>query len=211
MNAKKGNRMRKIVFAVLGLALAGAVPVSAQSVSKDATQAPAGTYTVNDDHTQVLFSILHLGLTEFHGRFDRVSGTLTFDGTQPERSALSVTIDTTRLDTTSVRLNNDLKAVFRTQQFPTAVFKSTAITRTGADTGRISGTLTLRDVTKPVILDVTFNGGRKPPLSDGYSLGFHANGTIRRSDFGLDQMIWSHMVGDEVNLTIEAQFDQQKS
>jgi polyisoprenoid-binding protein YceI len=71
--------------------------------------------------------------------------------------------------------------------------------------------LTIRDVTKPVILDATFNGGGTPPLSSSYSLGFHAVGTIRRSDFGLDHMIWSHFVSDEVNLTIEAEFDQQKS
>ena len=134
-----------------------------------------------------------------------------FDGKQPERSAVSIIIDTTTLDTTSEKLNNDLKTIFRAQQYPAAVFKSTSIMRTGTDTGRISGLLTIQDITKPVILDVTFNGGAKTPMSSVYSLGFHATGTIRRSDFALDRMIWSGFVGDEVQLTIEAEFDQQKS
>ena len=202
--------MGRLASAAVALALF-AVPASGQSISKDAARAPPGTYVVNADHTQVLFSIMHLGLTEFHGRFDKVSGTLTYDNKQPERSAVSITIDSESLDTTSDKLNSTLKTIFRVQQFPTAVFKSTSIVLTGADTGRLSGILTIRDVTKPVALDVTFNGGGRPPLSSGYALGFHATGTIRRSDFGLDQMIWSRFVGNEVTLTVEVQFDQQKS
>ena len=203
--------MRNIVFAAVAIALCAAVSTSGQSASKDPEQAPAGSYIVDGKHTQVLFSIMHLGLTAYHGRFDRISGSLAFDGKQPERSAVSIIIDTTTLDTTSEKLNNDLKTIFRAQQYPAAVFKSTSVTRTGADAGRISGLLTIQDITKPVILDVTFNGGAKTPMSSAYSLGFHATGTIRRSDFALDRMIWSGFVSDEVQLTIEAEFDQQKS
>ena len=203
--------MRRIRLAAVALAISSAVPALGDTVSKDPAQAPAGAYAVEAKHTQVLFSITHQGLTNFNGRFDAISGTLSFDGKQPERSQLSITIDTTSIDTPNAQLNGSLKTVFRTQQYPTAVFKSTSIARTGPDTGRISGMLTIRDVTKPVILDVTFNGGAKALMSSAYSLGFHATGTIRRSDFGLDQMIWSRFVGDDVRLTIEAEFDQQKS
>jgi polyisoprenoid-binding protein YceI len=202
--------MRNVMFAACAF-VSIAFPAIGQSASKDLALARAGTYTVDLDHTQILFAIMHLGLTDYHGRFDRLSGTLTFDSKAPERSAVSITIDTTTLDTTSDKLNNNLKTVFRVQQYPTAVFKSTSIARTGSDTGRMSGLLTIRDVTKPVVLDVTFNGGAKVPLSSGYSLGFHATGTIRRSDFDLNHMIWSGFVSDEVRLTIEAQFDEQKS
>jgi polyisoprenoid-binding protein YceI len=201
--------MRKNLFVAVALALFAAFPACGQSVSRDPAQAPAGTYVVDAKHTQVLFSLTHLGLTVYHGRFDTISGTLTFDARQPERSAVSISIDTTTLDTASAPLNDTLKTIFRTQQYPAAIFKSTSITRTGTDTGRIEGVLTIRDVTKPVILDVTFNGGAKTPLSSAYSLGFHAVGTIRRSDFGLDRMIWSGFVSDDVQLTIEAQFNQQ--
>lgn len=201
--------MRNLAFAAIALALFVSSPVSSQTVSKDPAQAPSGTYAANEGHTQVLFSIKHLGLTDYHARFDRVSGTLTFDGKQPERSAVSITIDAASLDTTSDKLNNELKTIFRVQQYPAMTFKSTSITRTGPDTGRVEGMLTIKDVTKPVILDVTFNGGGKSPMGGGYSLGFHAMGVLRRSDFGLDKMFWNRFVSDEVGLTIEAEFDQK--
>jgi polyisoprenoid-binding protein YceI len=201
--------MRRIVFAALALAICAAVPATGQSISKDAARAPAGTYAVNAKHTQVLFSIMHLGLTEYHGRFDKISGKLAFDSTQPDRSAVSIAIDTATLDTASDSLNNDLKSIFHAQQYPAATFKSTSMTRTGPDTGRMNGFLTIEDVTKPVILDVTFNGGGSVPMSGSYSLGFHASGVMRRSDFGLDRMFWSRFVSDEVQLTIEAEFDQK--
>ncbi|HEX3431978.1 MAG TPA: YceI family protein [Rhizomicrobium sp.] len=203
--------MRLATCAAAALAFFAADPAFAEAVSKDPTQAPSGTYTVNENHTEVLFSIMHLGLTAVHGRFNTTSGTLTFDSKQPERSAVSITIAATSIDTPVERLSNGLKTVFRVQQYPTAIFKSVSITRTGPDTGRLSGLLTIRDVAKPVLLDVTFNGGAKTPMSSTYSLGFHATGTIRRSDFDLNHMFWSGFVADEVQLTIDAEFDEQKS
>ena len=200
--------MRSPVCLAVALALFVSYPVASQTVSTDPAQAPGGTYSVNADHTQVLFSIRHLGLTDFHGRFDRASGTLSFDNKRPERSTVAITVDTASLDTTSQRLNNNLKTIFRVQQYPAMIFKSTAVSRTGPDTGRIDGTLTIQDVTKPVTLEVTFYGGAKSPTGGAYSLGFHATGVIRRSDFGIDKMFWSRFVSNEVVLTIEAEFDK---
>ena len=208
--------MRRFGISVLslGILLSAILPTAAQSVSRDPVRAPNGAYEVDPHgHTQVLFSILHLGLTDYYGRFDKVSGTLDYDGNQPERSSLSITIDATSIDTQSDRLTGELKgpSVFDTQQFPAATFKSTAVTRTGPDTGRVAGLLTVRNVTKPVTLDVTFNGGEQNPMGNGYALGFRATATIRRSDFGLNTMGWSMYVSDDVHLIIEAMFDQQKS
>lgn len=96
--------------------------------------------------------------------------------------------------------------------FPQATFKSTKVERTGANTGRMTGDLTLRGVTKPVTFDVTFNGGLASPMGGaGYDLGFHATTVIKRSDFGLTSMGWSDFVGNDVKLTIEALFVQQKT
>ena len=201
--------MHRIFVAVLSLALASCLPVLAQNVSTDPAKAPSGTYSVNAGHTQLLFSILHLGLTDYFGRFDKLSGTLSYDDKQPEHSAVNISIDMTSMDLPSARLTDDVKNVFGVQQYPTATFKSTAITRTGPDTGRMTGLLTIKDVTKPVTLDVTFNGGELSQIGGGYALGFRATGTIKRSDFGLTQMIWSRFVGDDVHLIIEAMFDQQ--
>jgi polyisoprenoid-binding protein YceI len=200
-------KMRRILNSVLLLTFAVS-PTLAQTLSKDPAQSPSGVYRINVDHTQILFSTVHLGLTDFYGRFDKISGTMKFDNKQPERSSLDATIDMSTIDTPNPRLNDMLKSLFRPAEYPTAILKSTAITRTGPDTGQIAGMLTIKGVSRPLALSVRFNGGEHSPMG-GYSLGFEATGIIRRSDFDLNKTIWSSFVSDEVHLTIEAMFDQQ--
>ncbi|HEX3664982.1 MAG TPA: YceI family protein [Rhizomicrobium sp.] len=203
--------MRRVVVAILSVALASCLPVLAQNLSTDPAKTPSGVYTVNAGHTQVLFSARHLGLTDYFGRFDKISGTLNYDGNQPERSNVDISIDMASIDVPSARLTDNLKNVFGVQQYPAATFKSTSITRTGPDTGQITGMLTMHNVSKSVTLDATFNGGELSAMSGGHVLGFRATTAIKRSDFGLTSMIWSPFVSDDVHLIIEAMFDQQKS
>ena len=200
-------------FLALGMSLALAPVVSAQSVSQDPSHAPSGAYQLETSHSQLLFSVLHIGMTDYYGRFDKLSGTLSFDPHQPEKSAVSITIDTSSVDTPSDRLEDELRgpSTFDTKQFATASFKSTSITRTGPNTGKISGDLTLKNVTKPVTLDVTFNGGGHNPVGDAYALGFRATATIKRSEFGLTGMVWAPFVSDDVQLIIEAMFQHEKN
>jgi polyisoprenoid-binding protein YceI len=201
--------LRRVAAVTLVLGLA--VPAAAQSVSKDTSLAPSGTYLLDPSHSQLLFSIAHLGLTDFYGRFDRLSGTLNFDPKAPEKSGVAVTVDTTSVDTPSSGLNDELKGtVFGVRAFPAAAFKSTAVVRTGPDTGRIEGTLTIKGVTRPVTLDVVFSGGEEDPLNGSYALGFKATATIKRTDFGLTGMEWEPLVGDDVTLIIEAMFERRK-
>lgn len=184
----------------------------AQSVSTDPSRAPNGAYRMEVSHSQLLFLISHLGLTDYYGRFDKLSGTLNFDANEPERSVVNITIDTSSIDTPSERLTGTLKGtdVFSTAQFPSAAFKSTSIVRIGPTTGRITGDLTIKGVTKPVVLDATFTGGKPDPLNGAYALGFRATATIKRTDFGLTGMVWDPYVGNNVNLIIEAMFEQEK-
>lgn len=181
-------------------------------VSQDPARAPNGTYKLETAHSLVIFSIGHLGLTDYYGRFDKLSGSLNFDSNEPEKSATSIAIDTTSVDTPSDRLNTELKTdnVFATGKYPEATFKSTSVVKTGPDTGRIAGDLTIKGITKPVVLDVVFNGGSKNPMGGGFALGFRATARIKRSDFDMTNMIWSPFVGDDVTLIIEAMFQQEK-
>lgn len=193
-------------------ALAGLA--GAAGVSTDPKQAPAGTYQMETRHTQVIFAIPHLGLTDYYGRFEKVSGTLNFNPAAPEKSSVSVTIDTSSANVMNSELAGEIvgPAVFDSVKFPTATFTSSAIARTGPTSGTMSGDLTIHGVTKPVTFAVTFNGGVMSPMgAAAYDLGFHATAVIKRSDFGLDKMMWNSFVGDEVKLTIEAMFQQQKS
>lgn len=179
-------------------------------VSKNPTEAPNGNYQLEQAHSQILFSILHIGLTPFYGRFDRVSGNLDWNANRPESSHVSIAIDMDSIDTPSAKLNDELKGknVFDAAQFPEARFQSTGIVREGSDRGKITGNLTIRNVTKPVTLDVTFLGTERNPLDDALVLGFSATATIKRSDFDLTGMVWNSMVGDPVVLTIEAMFQK---
>jgi len=202
--------LRRAAAFVLGAMIAA--PALAQGISKDPSQAPSGAYRLETTHSQLLFAIPHFGLTNYYGRFDRLSGTLNFDSHQPEKSAVSISVETASVDTPSGELNNELKSanVFDAGNFPTVTFKSTSVTRTGPDSGTITGDLTIKGVTKQVTLDAVFGGGAPNPMGDSYALGFHAKATIKRSDFGMTGMMWNSMVGDEVALTIEALFDQEK-
>jgi polyisoprenoid-binding protein YceI len=205
--------MRRIALSLClaWLALAGAA--HADGVSTDPKKAPAGAYQVETHHTLVLFAIPHLGLTDYYGRFEKISGTLNFNPGAPEKSSVDVSIDTSSANVMSAELINELvgPSVFDSAHFPTATFKSTSIERTGSNTGRMTGDLTIHGVTKPVTFDVTFNGGLQAPIGNAYEIGFHATATVKRSDFGLDKMMWKSFVGDDVKLIIEALFMQPKS
>jgi len=197
-------------IAVLALAAIFATPALADDVSMDASKAPAGTYKLETAHSQVLFYVKHIGLTDYYGRFNKVSGTLNFNPAAPEHSAAAINIDTTTLDTPSDALNSTLKSsLFDTAHFSSATFKSTSMTVTGRDRGQITGDLTIRGVTKPVTLDVTFTGTELNPLDNSRVLGFHATGTIKRTDYGMTGMIWEPLVSDDIKLIIEAMFQRE--
>ena len=202
--------MRTVLAAALLLAaLTGSA--TAQS-SSDPKQAPTGSYSLETRHSQLLFAIPHMGITDYYGRFDKLSGSLNWNAGAPEKSSVSITIDMTSADTPSRELIGELVGanVFRTDQFPTATFKSTAVARTGPTTGTITGDLTLRGVTKPVTLDVTFGGVTQDPFTGADDIGFHATATVKRTDFGIAGMVWEGIVGDDVKLTIEAMFQHKK-
>ena len=202
--------MRSVLVTSLAfLALAG--PVLAES-SSDPKRAPTGSYSLDVRHTQVLFAIPHLGITDYYGRFDKASRNLNFNSGAPEKSSVSVTIDMTSIDVPSNELVGELMgaSTFNTAAFPTATFKSTAITRTGPNTGTITGDLTLHGVTKPVTLNATFGGLTTDPFSGDDDIGFHATTTVKRTDFGITGMVWEGVVGNDVKLTIEAMFQRSK-
>ncbi|MGZ5933247.1 MAG: YceI family protein [Rhizomicrobium sp.] len=205
--------MRRIALTLClaSFALAGAA--RADGVSTDPKKAPAGSYEIETHHTQIVFAIPHLGITDYYGRFEKVSGTLNFNPGAPEKSCVSVTIDTSSANVMSSEVVSQIigPSAFDSSKFPTATFKSTSVERTGPTTGKMTGDLTLHGVTKPVTFDVTFNGGLQAPVGNAYDIGFHATATIKRSDFGLTKMMWNSFVGDDVKLIIEALFTQEKA
>ena len=202
------NGSGKIGAAVFAAALALAATPTIAQVSLDV---PAATYKIDPRHTQIIFAIQHMGLSTFYGRFGAISGSLTFDPKKPESSALTVTVDMTNIQTHVEELDRELvKNVFHADKFPTATFTATSITKASPTTGTVTGNLTLAGVTKPVTLNVTFDGGRDSPMPfQPYRIGFNATTSVKRSDFGLTGMMWSGLVGDDVSLMIESEMEKQ--
>lgn len=164
-------------------------------------------YELEAPHTQVLFSVDHLGFTKSYGQFTGISGGFTFDPEAVETSSVEVTIDTNSLSMEHGKWDAHLKNpdFFNVEKFPTMTFKSTKIEKTGEKTGKLTGDLTLLGVTKPVTLDVTWNKSGPHPMSGTPVAGFSARGTLKRSDFGMNYGVPN--VGDEVEMIIEAQGD----
>ncbi len=180
------------------LILAGLIAL----VSTSAQAAPE-TYVYDPLHSQVLFSVNHMGFTDSHGRFNKFKGGFTLDEQKPEAATADITIDVASLDMADATWNEHvLEKFLEPKKFPSISFKSTGVKRTSDKTAQLTGDLTLHGVTKPVTLDVTLNKvGQNPMINTQKDAGFTLKGAIKRSDFGMTAFI--PMVGDEVSLLIE--------
>lgn len=209
----KATKARALVLAAgIGAALVAPLALAPCTLAQGTSlNVPAATYTIDPRHSQVIFGIRHMGLSTFFGRFAHITGTVAFDPAAPEKSALSATIDMTNIDTHVPELDKELSSsIFHADKFPTATFVSTQSTKTGPNSGTVTGNLTIAGVTHPVTLNVTFNGGRDSPMPmQPYRIGFNATGTVRRSDFGLTHMMWSGLVSDDVTLMIECEMEKK--
>ncbi|WP_395372352.1 YceI family protein [Komagataeibacter diospyri] len=206
------TRHHFVASALMAMTVFGAVSyASAQQVATpDPSAVRAGTYRVEPYHTQVGFTLSHMGFSNFSGFFTGVSGSLKIDPAHLSATSLDVTIPVQSVDTTVPKLDGELKSAqwFDAGQFPNATFKSTRIVQTGANTADITGNLTLHGVTRPVTLKARLVGSGTNPLDKMFTVGFEATGTIVRSQFGVKQYV--PLVGDEVTLTIAGAFELQQ-
>lgn len=165
--------------------------------------AEAPTYDIDASHTRIFFRVDHAGFSDLIGEFNEYSGYFTFDENEPERSAVSMTIDVESIETSSKELDGKLLGAqfFDAKKYPEIKFTSAKITRTGGKTGTLEGDLSMHGVTKPFVMNVTFNKGAD--FMGQYKVGFTATGKLKRSDFGIDKYVPT--VGDEVSIEIETE------
>ena len=201
--------MRPVPAILLALA---AVPALAQDLPKEAPGAPdparvvAGTYEVDPGHTQVLFTVNHLGFSPYAGMFVEPTGTMVLDPADPAAARLDIRFPIAKVRTTVAALDEHLQKAdfFDAARFPEGRFVATKVTATGT-AARIEGDLTLKGVTRPITLDARFVGAGSAVMGPPkVNVGFAATSVIRRSDFGIDAAI--PLVSDEVALTINAAF-----
>jgi len=165
------------------------------------------TYTIDPTHTQVDFRWNHLGLSNPAASVDAVSGTLIWDGEDPSKSSVQVSMPVNSIRTRAPVLDAEFQSekFFNAAQHPVITFRSTRVERVGISSAfRIQGDLTAHGVTRPVVLDATLNGEAQHPMFKAPAIGFDATTTIKRSDYGLSVAL--PMVSDEVEvrITVEA-------
>ena len=198
----------RVIFAIPLLALLGGAAAAQTTPTRNPAEVLPGAYVVEPLHTQVTWSLSHLGFTTYFGRLGDVSGSLTLAPNSPATSQLSITMPTASLNTTSDKLNQELQGSdwFDAKSYPTISYKSTKVDIIGRGHATVTGALTLHGVTRPVVLDVRFNAAGVNPIDHHYTVGFQATGTIRRSQFGVTKYV--PLVGDDVSLMISAAFEQ---
>ena len=171
------------------------------------------TWTNDDAHSQLGFTVTHLGIAD-------VSGTINdFDvfiqSTQPDFSDASFELiaKAASIDTRVEARNNHLKSVdfFDAEKFPTLNFKSTGIKKAGKNKFKLTGDLTIHGVTKPVTMDLLYKGTVENPMSKKQTAGFQLTGTIKRSDFNVGPGFPAAVISDEVRIKADGEFIQPET
>jgi len=186
-----------------------AVLLGLLAVNPAAMAAPdSKAYKIDPSHTRVLFFVDHFGLVKMPGHAQGISGQIDFNFKAVEASKVDLTIDAKKLGMDFQPLDDKLqgKEFFNTDQFPTMTFKSTKIVKTGVESARMTGDFTLLGVTRPVTLEVKFNGRKWNKYMGLESAGFSATGQLRRSDFGMKSYLPD--IGDVVPLSIIVEADE---
>ena len=163
-------------------------------------------YTIDPTHTATVFTWNHFGFSTPSANFSDIQGTISVDNAKPANSAVNVTIPLSSLNTNVKALDEHLKNAdfFDAEKYPNITFKSTKVQAVGNNKYKITGNLTVKNVTKPVVLDAVLNKQGVHPMTRAESIGFNATTSFDRSAFGIGAYVPN--VGDKitVNITTEA-------
>jgi polyisoprenoid-binding protein YceI len=144
-----------------------------------------GTYVIDPSHTQLGFAVRHMAVSKVRGRFSKFEGTLEL-AEDPEDSKVSLTIDADSVDTRDENRDNHLRTndFFDVANHPTWTFTTTSVSTVTPTEWKVNGDLTIRGTTRPVTLDVTYEGVVKDPFGNHW-VGFSGSTSIDRDDFGV--------------------------
>ncbi|MBD9726832.1 YceI family protein [Streptomyces caniscabiei] len=182
-------------------------PATVSAVNPDLA-ALTGDYAIDASHTTIGFTARHAMVTNVKGSFLDFSGSLHLDGTDPSRSTASIDVKMESIDTGNADRDGHLKSAdfFKTEEFPTMTFRSTEAEALGGDDYRITGDLSILGTTKPLTIDLEFNGAAKDPFGNE-RVGFEGKAEILRSEWGLT---WNAaletggvLVSDKIKLTFD--------
>ena len=165
-------------------------------------------YTSDKNHTKVGFSATHFGISHVEGRFKNVTVTLAAKKDDFTDAAIEMIADVKSIDTDITMRDNDLKSGswFDADKYPTLTFKSTSFKKTNDNNYKLEGNITIHGITKPISLDVIYNGKGLNPMTKKSSVGFTITGKINRNDFSVGTGAGNSLVSDQIELRANAEF-----
>lgn len=191
-------------------ALSLAIPLVAAAAPAGSPDFPGGHYVLDPRHASLVARVKHMGVSLYTLRFNTLAANFDYDPGKPEATRLTASVDPTSLDVNADYGKQFAEEFLSVSKFPKASFVATQLQKTSDTQGTMTGDMTLMGVTKPVTFNVTLIGAGKEvlPIPFGrHAAGFEATATIKRSDFGSTYL--SNLVGDEVTLQIEAEFEKK--
>lgn len=173
------------------------------------------SWQIDQAHSHIQFAVRHMMISTVRGEFEKFNGTIDFDPENPEQSQVSVRIDAASINTRQPDRDNHLRSAdfLNVEEYPVLLFESKRIERLGDNRGRVVGDLTIRGVTREVVLDVEYAGMARSPWGTT-SAGFSATTTLDRKEWGLT---WNQaletggvLVGDKIKVNIEIELVKQE-
>lgn len=186
-------------------AKAGAKADAGADAAAGRPDAASGTYAIDTVHSAVIFRVKHMDVSWAYGRFNQVTGNVVLDAAHPEKSSVQLLIAVDSVDTANEKRDQHLKSpdFFSASEFPEITFESETVKALKDGALEVTGKLDMHGVTKPLTVTVIPTGtsagdDRRPALA-----GFETTFTLKRSDFGMDNMIGP--LGDEVTVTLSVE------
>lgn len=166
--------------------------------------AQPSTWKSDPAHSEVDFTIKHLALTNVHGKLGAVDATIVYDDQDITKSTVNATIDITGIDTGEEARDKHLKTdtFFDVEKYTKATFVSTSVAKGGSGL-IVNGNLTIKGITKPVVLDVSGPTAPVQGMDKKTHVGFEATTTLHRTDFGLGTSFPEAVISNDVKVTIE--------
>lgn len=184
----------------------------AVALASSVTLAAPVDYKIDPTHTATVFSWNHFGFSTPSANFSDIQGVIKVDNAKPANSSVDVTIPLSSVNTNVPALDKEFQqeAWFNAAKYPNITFKSTKVETKDKKHFKITGDLTVKGVTKPVVLDAVLNKQGEHPMAKVPAIGFNATTSFNRSEFGLGSYVPN--VGDKitVNITTEAKADKNK-
>jgi polyisoprenoid-binding protein YceI len=173
------------------------------------------SWKIDPSHSEVTFSVRHMMISNVRGRFEKFTGVVDFNEEHPAQSVIDVQIEAASISTRDAQRDAHLRSpdFFNAEAFPYLSFKSKRIELVDAENGRLYGDLTIRDITREVVLDVTHNGSSKSPWGATVA-GFSASTKINRKDWDLTWNValetGGMLVGDAININVEIEIIKEE-